>query len=443
MNKQNNDRLDIVDSQAAEQERYQDLPEAIKNKLAWFQDQKLGVIFHWGLYSQAGIVESWQLSKEDDWARKHGAWRSDLATLRRDYWNLERQFNPVNFNPESWAKAAKNAGFKYMIFTTKHHDGFNMYDTKYSNYKITDVNCAFHTSAHADVLKDINNAFRQEGIATGAYYSKADWHSSAYWEPNSDPKGRYASYDPQEKPQLWHQFQTYVENQLVEICQNYGPIDILWLDAGWVNSMHHENLPMAEIAHKIWKIKPDTLIVDRTIGGLYENYVTPERKIPAIPPKKVWESNITLAKNWGYVPNDQYKSFPEILSNIVAIITLGGNVILGVGPKPDGTLPQQALTLMAQLGDWLKIFGDAVYGTRGCPEAVSKNLRLTKKAKTYYLFFAKDESGQAKKIGALPLKNSKVVNLESNKTVAVTNNTVVLPVTAYPYGVLKITAENN
>ena len=144
MNEKNEKRQDIVENKKAQQESYQDLPQAIRDKLEWFQNQKLGIIFHWGLYAQAGIVESWQLSKEDDWARKHGAFRKDLKELRHDYWALNHEFNPVNFDPESWAKAAKYAGFKYMIFTTKHHDGFNMYDTKYSDYKITGKDSAFH-----------------------------------------------------------------------------------------------------------------------------------------------------------------------------------------------------------------------------------------------------------------------------------------------------------
>ena len=438
MNEKNEKRQDIVENKKAQQESYQDLPQAIRDKLEWFQNQKLGIIFHWGLYAQAGIVESWQLSKEDDWARKHGAFRKDLKELRHDYWALNHEFNPVNFNPESWAKIAKYAGFRYMIFTTKHHDGFNMYDTKYSDYKITSKDSAFHNNPLADVLKYVNEAFRKEGIATGAYYSKADWHCPFYWEPGSDPRGRYASYDPAQKPELWQKFQKFVENQLVEICQNYGPIDILWLDAGWVNGGHHEFLPMKQIVRKIWQIKADTLIVDRTIGGKYENYVTPEQQIPTIPPQKVWESNLTLAKNWGYVPNDQYKCFSEILDNIVKIISLGGNVILGVGPKPDGTLPQQALKLMEKLGDWLKVFGEAVYNTRGCSEYVNKNIFMTKKNSDYYLFYNSDEAGHKISVNDLPVKSNAFLSIETGKPVSVYDNSINLPKTAFPYGVIKI-----
>lgn len=439
MSDTNKQRQDIVENAATQDEEYQHLPSAIQDKLTWFQDQKLGIIFHWGLYAQAGIVESWQLSKEDDWARKHGSWRSDLKTLRRDYWNLDHEFNPVNFNPDDWAQAAKAAGFRYMLFTTKHHDGFNMYDTKFSDYKVTGDNCAFHNNPKADILKYVNDAFRKVGIATGAYYSKADWHSPIYWVPGSDPKGRYASYDPQNNPHLWQKFQTYVENQLIEICKNYGPIDILWLDAGWVNSEHNELLPMDNIANQIWRIKPDTLIVDRTIGGKYENYVTPEQKIPDVPPKKVWESNITLAKNWGYVPNDQYKSFAEVLANLIKIIALGGNVILGVGPKPDGALPRQALEIMKKLGAWLDTFGSAVYGSRGCPSYVKNNLYLTQKNKNFYLFYAEVDSGNKIMLSDLPQVSDYVVNLEDNGRVPITDNAFILPKTNFPYGVLKFT----
>lgn len=432
-------RQDIVENLTTQQEEYQELSQPLKDKLTWFKDQKIGVIFHWGLYSQAGIVESWQLSKEDNWARKHGAWRDDLQTLREDYWNLECQFAPVKFEPNDWAQKAKAAGFKYMIFTTKHHDGFNMYDTKYSDYKITGAHCAFAKEKKADVLKYINTAFREAGIATGAYYSKADWHSPNYWVENSDPIGRYASYDPQKEPKRWQDFNNYVQNQLIEICENYGPIDILWLDGGWVNSQHNEFLDMDQLATKIRKIKPDTLIVDRTIGGEYENYVTPERKIPEIAPQKAWESNIPLANNWGYVPNDSYKSFEDILDSIVQIITLGGNVILGIGPKPDGTLPKPAELLMEQLGEWLNVFGEAVYGTRSVRFKNERKLQLTKKGNYYYLFFKQNQVGEKIDLSELVIENNDIINLENQQQIDVSEqNTMILPTTNFSYGVIKL-----
>jgi len=431
------DRGDIIENSLTKQEDYQGLTKELQKKLEWFKDQKVGIIFHWGLYSQAGIVESWQLSKEDTWARKKGAWRKDLQMLRNDYWNLANYFNPTKFDPVDWAEKAKAAGFKYMLFTTKHHDGFNMYDTKYSNYKITSTESPFSKNDKADILMNVNEAFRAAGLSTGAYFSKADWHSPDYWEPGSDPQGRYASYDPKENVQRWQSFNLFVENQLLEICQNYGPIDILWLDGGWVNSENNELLDMDRIVNKIRKIKSDTIVVDRSIGGKYENYVTPEREIPAVPPRKAWESNIPLAKNWGYVPNDKYKSFKSILDSLVEIICLGGNIILGVGPKPDGTLPQEAEQIMTQLGEWLSAFGEAVYDTRPYKNSTNFKVNMTQKGKYKYLFFKKNENGKKINCKGLNKKIVSIVNLENDEKVLVDDNIFTLPQTGYEYGALR------
>lgn len=350
-------REDIVENESSLNDEYEDLPENLKEDLERFQDDKIGVIFHFGLYSIAGIVESWQLSKEDSWARKV-PWRPNLSTLRRDYWNLNTQFHPDAENVRQWASLVKKSGIKYGILTTKHHDGFNIFDTKYSNYKSTNV------KGGIDVYKEFSDSFRKQGLKIGAYYSKADWHCPYYWEPNSNPTGRYASYNPLKKPQLWNEFNGFVKNQLLEIASNYGSLDILWLDGGWVNKDNNEILDMDDIVSSIRKKQPDVLVVDRTIGGKYENYVTPERSIPEVAPKKVWESNIPLAKNWGYVPNDQYKSFQTILSMIIEIVSKGGNVILGVGPKPDGSIPKEAKTILGKLGNWTSMYGKAIYGSR-------------------------------------------------------------------------------
>lgn len=409
-------RKDIEENIASFREEYEELPKKVEDKLEWFQDKKIGVIFHWGLYTQAGIVESWQLSKEDDWARKKGAWREDLSTLRKDYWALNRDFNPKKFDPYSWAKMANNAGFRYMIFTTKHHDGFNMYDTQYSNYKITNNESAFHTNKKADILKYIIDAFHKENLSTGLYYSKADWHSPYYWRKGEDPRGRYASYNPQQNPNTWNKFSQYVENQLTELIKNYGPTDILWLDGGWVNTTHHEHLPMNNIVSKLRKIQPDLLVVDRAVGGKYENYVTPERKLPENPPKKVWESNIPLAKNWGYVPNDEYKSFEEILSSVIQVIALGGNIILGIGTKPDGTLPAKAQKIMQKLGDWLYTYGEGIYETRPYENFSYRGWYFTHKQNKVFAFHKNDNDQIYLNLTQFPGKIKRVIDMKTKQT---------------------------
>ncbi|SJZ63926.1 alpha-L-fucosidase [Pilibacter termitis] len=419
-------REDIVESIDAENEEYGELADNIKEKLEWFQDQKIGVIFHWGLYAEAGIVESWQLSEEDDWARKK-PWREDLQQLRNDYWGLNKVFNPVKFDPDDWAEKCKQAGFRYVIFSTKHHDGFNMYDTKESDYKITNEPSPFCHNPKADTFGEVMKAFRKAGLGTGAYYSKADWHCPYYWVPNEHAKGRQASYSPKKNPEMWAKFERFVKNQLLEICRDYGNIDILWLDAGWVN-MREEMLDMPDIVGELRKTQPDMLVVDRTIGGEFENYVTPERKVPDVAPKKVWESNLPLAKNWGYVPNDIYKPFDELLASILKIISMGGNVILGVGPKPDGTLPDEAVAIMEKLGEFLSTFGEGIYNTRAAKITQEEDWYFTENEEAIFAFaLAKKESA------TLSLEKlqkhyeiGEILNLRTKENVKIENNQVVV-----------------
>lgn len=381
-----------LDSHNEEQGIYAET-KMLEKRLQWFQDLKLGVIMHWGLYSEAGIVESWQLSEADEWAREPKAWRDNIKDLQRDYWNLNKVFNPVKFNPSEWARKCKEAGFKYLIFTTKHHDGFNMYDTKFSDYKITGSQSPFKDDSRSDILKEIFNSFRRENISVGAYYSKADWHSPYYWIDDDSIKGRRASYDTQKYPEIWSKYVEFVQNQLHEITHNYGKLDLLWLDAGWCGK-GKEDIDMDKIAQDARNAQPELIIVDRCMGGRHENYVTPERKIPKDSeiPNKVWESNIPLGNDWGYVPTDKFKSVKEIIHYLIEVVSKGGNLILGVGPKPDGTLCEEDLYIMEGLGKWIDINGDGIYATRRVKDIKIKNMkwRATKKENTLYYFYLND-----------------------------------------------------
>ena len=156
--------------------------QAVRDKLEWFQDQKLALMMHFGAYSQMGRCESWPLSEEDaDWARKDYTWEKDSAVFRKQYFDLMKSFNPLRFEPDKWARFAKESGFRYFILTTKHHDGFCMFDTDETDYKITSELCPFHTHRYADVVRHAFDAFRAEGIGIAPYFSKADWHCPWYW----------------------------------------------------------------------------------------------------------------------------------------------------------------------------------------------------------------------------------------------------------------------
>jgi alpha-L-fucosidase len=173
----------------------------VLKRLEWFKDQKFGFMMHWGPYSQWGIVESWSLCPEDyPWCQRKGEHAADYFEYLRAYTNLQRTFNPVRFNPEAWAAAARDAGMRYLVFTTKHHDGFCMFDTKETSYRITHESTPFHTNPRSNVSKEIFSAFRAAGLGIGAYFSKPDWHSDNYWWSYFPPKDRNVNYEIKKYP---------------------------------------------------------------------------------------------------------------------------------------------------------------------------------------------------------------------------------------------------
>lgn len=380
-----------------EQEEIYPETKMLERRLSWFQDLKFGVIFHYGLYAQAGIVESWQLSEKDEWARAGRAYRENIADLRMDYWQLIREFNPKKLNAEKWAELCQKAGFRYCLFTAKHHDGFNLYNTLETEYKIGGKLSPFKR----DVLKEVFTAFRSAGLATGAYYSKADWYSPFYWLDDSTIKGRHVSYDTQKHSELWERYVSFVHHQIKEITTHYGPIDFLWLDAGWCGQ-GKEDLQMDRLAEIARESQPELIIVDRMMGGRHENYVTPERKIPAHDeiPSKPWESNIPIGNDWGYVPNDVFKTSQELIEMLIDVVSKGGNLILGVGPTPEGTITKEETFILEEIGAWLQRYGEGIYHTRPLEKNQSDNTEgwyftSHKEKDTYYAFRSIQEIPQS------------------------------------------------
>lgn len=392
----------------------------VLDKLDKWQDLKFGVIFHWGLYSVPGILESWVLCAEDaDWINRP----RDIAydDYKRWYWNLKDSFNPIRFDPEKWAEIMQDAGMRYMIFTTKHHEGFCMFDTKETDFSIT--HSAFKDNPRADVTKYILEAFRNNGFMVGTYFSKPDWHSQYYWWPYFATPDRNVNYDIKRYPKRWEKFQQYTYNQIQELMSNYGAVDILWLDGGQVSAGNNQDVRMDKIAAMARGEQPGILVVDRTIHGEFENYQTPEGMVPAEQLPFPWETCMALG-DWSWRKNPDYKSAKRVIATLIEVVAKGGNYLLGVGPTPEGTIDEEAMARLHEIGAWMKRNGEAIYNTRSAKVYNSGNVWFTagKDGKTVYAVYALPEKEESvpqiiEWEGNIPAKGAKIYLLQNGKSV--------------------------
>lgn len=371
--------------------------EEVLESLEHFKDNKFGLMFHWGVYSQWGIIESWGLPDED----RSWAWGNNIDNdltcneFKEQYWDLIKTFNPVRFRPEQWAKTAKDAGFKYVLFTTKHHDGFCMWDTKYSDYKITSPECPYSKNKNADICKVLFDAFRAEDIKIHAYFSKPDWHSEYYWAKGfskDEYMTRNPSYNTIIHNRMWSKYCEYTKNQMLELVSNYGRIECLWLDGGQVNPMNKQCIHLTKIMSEARKIQPWLMVADRTVGGRNENFITPEQAVPDHLIRVPWESCLTLGTSFSFRYDDEYKSSKEVIHILCDIVSKGGNLALNIGPRPDGRLPEPTIPILAEIGVWLRKNGYAIYETRPISPFRKENIAYTsKKDEIYAIVLTEDE----------------------------------------------------
>lgn len=361
----------------------------VKAKLVDWQDRKLGLMMHWGPYSQWGVVESWSICPEDvGWTKRKS---DNYVEYKKAYEDLKKTFNPVKFDPERWAKAAADAGMKYLVFTTKHHDGFCMFDTQTTDYKITSPECTFSSDPRANVTKEIFDAFRKQDFMIGAYFSKPDWHSNDFWWRNFATPDENVNYKIAKYPERWQRFVNYTHTQVKELMTNYGQVDILWLDGGWVRPLtpieataskwvdelfssfgytqlrvpQSQDIDMPGMAAMARKYQPGLIVVDRWVGGPQENYLTPENRVPDEYNPNPWESCLTMGGGWSFTPDAEYRPARTLVHTLIDIASKGGNMLLNIGPGPDGTWQQDAYDRLEKLGDWIQVNGPAIYGTRG------------------------------------------------------------------------------
>jgi alpha-L-fucosidase len=423
-----------LSAQEGEQKYVPDPDPIIQKRLDQWQDLKFGLLMHWGPYSQWGIVESWSICPEDEgWCVPDTV--KDYFAYKKRYEGLGKTFNPVKFDPERWAKAARDAGMKYVVFTTKHHDGFCMFDSKYTEYKISGKDSPFRSNPKADVTKAIFSAFRDQGFWIGAYFSKPDWHSPDYWWPQFPPLDRNVNYDPERYPERWNSFVNYTHNQVMELCSNYGKIDLFWFDGGWVHKLdepkgdapeipgysvkkrYNQDIRMDDLVKEIRAKQPEAIVVDRAVPGKNQNYLTPENTVPEKMLPYPWESCMILGGGWSYSFNARMMPTGKIIHLLSDIVAKGGNLLLNIGPGPDGTWYDEAYVRLKEVGEWLRVNGEAIYATRPVAPYYDGKLRFTrgKDGSVYVIILMDDNEKLPSEIsvkGIIPGKGAKVTMLD-------------------------------
>jgi alpha-L-fucosidase len=369
-----------INSSFAQQKIWDETLEQQKERMSWYTDARFGMFIHWGLYAQAARHE----------------WVKNMERISdAEYQKYFEIFNPDLFNPAEWAKKAKAAGMKYAVITSKHHEGFCMFDSRYTDYKVT------NTPYDRDIIKEWVEAFRAEGLGVGFYYSLIDWHHPEYTIDRVHPQrtGTQDEYDELNKGRDMSVYREYLKNQVREILTNYGKIDILWLDFSFPGEFGkgRNDWGSVELVKMVRELQPGIILNDRAdlldyTGGW--DIKTPEQfkvsKWPEVDGKRVaWETCQTFSGSWGYY-RDEYtwKDNKQLLVLLIETVSKGGNLLLNVGPTARGTFDHRANQALEGMGEWMKNNNRSIYNCTQAPDdfQVPDNTLLTYNPETNRLY---------------------------------------------------------
>jgi alpha-L-fucosidase len=320
-------------------------------RLQRWRDARFGMFIHWGPVSLKGTEIGWSRGNE---------------IPIEEYDNLHRRFHPTSFNARQWARIAKAAGMKYMVFTTKHHDGFCMFDTKQTEFNV--MNSPFHR----DVVEELSAACKREGLGFGTYHSVCDWHHPDF--PLTSPGGSVKRANPN-----LDRYEQYLRAQVKELIQNYGPLLILWFDVPQEFSRERG------LGLEAWTrlLQPDIIINNRS--GATGDYDTPEQRVGKYQDQRPWETCMTICNQWAWKPNDPMKPLKQCLQTLVLCAGGDGNLLLNVGPMPDGRIEPRQVERLKEMGRWLRKYGETVYQTRGGPWKPTKDFASTRRGNSVFL----------------------------------------------------------
>lgn len=319
----------------------------------WFKKAKLGIFVHYGIYAVKGVSESWSF---------HNG-----GISYEDYMDQKKGFTASNYDPKQWAQLFKDAGARYAVLTTKHHDGFALWDTDTTTHNAVD-----ESPAGRDLIAPYTEAMREAGLKVGLYYSLTDWSREDYrsiYRDDTTPD-RWADQNEYEtpaggpeRPEDWQKHLDFNDAMMKELMTRYGTIDLLWFDGDWERSA--EQWKMARFREYLHELNPKVVLNSRMNG--YGDYATPELGIPMLPPEGPWEFCIPIGGSWGWMDGSRFKNYWKSSNQIIRmfcdVLTFGGNMLLDVGPKEDGTIPEEAVNVLQDLGGWIKTHEEAVYDT--------------------------------------------------------------------------------
>ncbi len=364
-----------------------------ERRMKWWHEARFGMFIHWGLYSVLGRHE-WVMENE--------------GIPVPEYEQLARRFTPKPNAAREWARLAKRAGQRYMVMTTKHHEGFCLFDTKTTNY------CAPKQACGRDLVKEYVEAARAEGLRFGFYYSLMDWHH---------PDGANCAKDEAARKR----FVEYIHTHVRELMTNYGKVDVLWYDVNWpLDAKGWESERMNEM---VFKLQPDIVVNNR--NGLPGDFQTPEQRIVAAKDLS-WESCMTMNDSWGYhQTDDNWKSPTTVVRNLITCARQGGNYLLNIGPKPDGSIPEESVKIMTSVGQWLGKNGSAAYQVDTASVSRSTFAAFARKGNTLYVY-AYYWPGETLSIGGLMNKVKSASYVATGKPVKVVQDDFRVRLTGLP-----------